>query len=317
MSSRTIYFVAALVLLFAAAMKFEQLPVVDRMGEGLLHRPAFVIGLIVFEIVLAAWLLFGVWPRWTKWIPAICFSLFAMAALYLAITGAESCGCFGRVKVNPWVTFAMDVVLAGALWRWPPGKGREAAGTGRDDRGERKTRGLAYRIIAAGGAAAIALTLSLRQLPVVATQASGESGAIGMIEAGGLTILEPREWIGHALPILPHLDIAERLKTGQWLAVLYHADCSTCRKAVPGYERMAGSHPVALLEMPPFAHGVDERLVPADSPALVGRLTDAREWFATTPVVLLLNDAVVRDVTEGPAAVGAAVDWTGMKLTPR
>jgi hypothetical protein len=312
-------YVAALVVLFAAFMKWEQLPVLDRTGDGLLHQPAFIIPQIVFESVLAGWLLCGFWPRWTKCTPGVCFSLFATVALYFAMTGAESCGCFGRVKVNPWVTFGLDCLLAAGLFIWPPvgrsedggsriedcGEGGEDRGSRIEDREGRKSPGVAWRIVGVGGIAVLALVMSLRQLP----KASAAPEMAGMLQAGALTILEPEKWAGKTLPILADLDIGERLKTGQWLAVLYHADCSTCREAVPGYERMAMSHPVALLEMPPFAHSGDDRLVPADTKALAGRLSDGREWFATTPVVILLEGGVVRDVVEGKAAVGAVVDW--------
>jgi hypothetical protein len=43
-----------------------------------------------------------------------------MITLYKAITGAASCGCFGSVQVNPWITlFAIDLpaLLALSIFR--------------------------------------------------------------------------------------------------------------------------------------------------------------------------------------------------------
>jgi hypothetical protein len=111
------------------------------------------------------------------------------------------------------------------------------------------------------------------------------------------------------------VDVGDRLREGKWLAVLYHIDGSTCREAVPAIERMASSRPVAFLEMPPYA-SADERLTSINSKALIGRLSDARDWFATTPVVLLLHDGIVRDVVQGERAVGLGVDWEAMRFLP-
>jgi hypothetical protein len=35
----------------------------------------------------------------------MCFSLFSAMTFYKGITGVASCGCFGSVHVNPWITF--------------------------------------------------------------------------------------------------------------------------------------------------------------------------------------------------------------------
>jgi hypothetical protein len=185
-------------------MKWEQLPIIDRTGEGLLHRPAFVVGLIVFEVAVAGWLAFGVCSRKVAWFPSACFGVFALVALYQALTGAESCGCFGRIKVNPWLTFWLGLTLAGALWVWWPGGGKrsedrgwrvEDGGQGSEDRGsriedrqERKMPGLAYRLVGVGGVVLLALGLSLWRLPPA--RAAGDMP--GMVRAGSMTILEPK-----------------------------------------------------------------------------------------------------------------------------
>lgn len=132
--------------------------------------------------------------------------------------------------------------------------------------------------------------------------------------SGSLIILEPQKWVGKPLPLLADLDIAGRLQAGRWIVVLYHQGCSTCIEALPGYEAMSLARQVALVEMPPYASPAD-RLIGPGSKAVVRKLSDTKEWFATTPVVLLMQDGVVRDVLEGKAAVGAGVDWEAMKLS--
>lgn len=55
---------------------------------------------------------------------------------------------------------------------------------------------------------------------------------------------------------------------------------------------------VALVEMPPYesATAAAQAGVPYWA---VGRLSDAREWFVMTPVILFLNDGRVVKVSQG------------------
>ena len=275
-------------------------------GESLPVSANVLIVFAIFELGLAAWIVFGIWPHWSRWIPSACFAGFAMVALYQALSGAESCGCFGRMKVNPWITFTMDVVLAGALWKWPPGRGlvRRAADEGRCPWRRAAVMGCVLPVV---------LVMSLRQLPSASAVAeAAEKGTL--LEAGGLTILDPGTWVDKQLPLIGHTDVDADISQGRWLVVLHQAHCSTCREALTFYEALAGTaagYRVALLEIPPYdgEHG-------EASAALWGRLSDEREWFASTPVVLLLEKGIVKDAAEGKAAVALGADWERMKLVP-
>ena len=53
------------------------------------------------EAVLGLWLLSG-WSARAAWAGATgFFALMASASLYLALAGQQSCGCLGRIQVNP------------------------------------------------------------------------------------------------------------------------------------------------------------------------------------------------------------------------
>jgi hypothetical protein len=70
-----------------------------------------VIASIELEITLGVWLLSG-WFQRGAWLGALgFFGVLAGVSLYLALIGQRSCGCFGRVPVNPWLTFTLDVWL--------------------------------------------------------------------------------------------------------------------------------------------------------------------------------------------------------------
>src|SRR5207249_2047895 len=52
----------------------------------------------------------------------------AAVGLYLALVGQTSCGCFGRIAVNPWLMFAVDVAVMGALVLSRPAASLQAIG---------------------------------------------------------------------------------------------------------------------------------------------------------------------------------------------
>jgi hypothetical protein len=89
--------------------------------------------------------------------------------------------------------------------------------------------------------------------------------------------------------------------------MLYHADCSECREVIPLYAKLAAtasakssSPRFALVEMPEYGQ-LDE---PVDLSSCVrGRLSNQREWFATTPVVVRLSNGRVVDTVDGEQAV--------------
>jgi hypothetical protein len=80
-----------------------------------LSSPRWQVAIIEGEAFLGLWLLSGRRRR-AAWLSALLvLTLLGAASLYLAIDGQRSCGCFGRVEVNPWFTFALDAVAAAAL----------------------------------------------------------------------------------------------------------------------------------------------------------------------------------------------------------
>ena len=106
---------AALVLLFGAGAKWHELPIINRTGQGLFQAPWFVFTQIQLEAALAFWLLSGLLPLWSRRAAIAAFTLFALFTAYKALTGADSCGCFGQLKVNPYLTLALDTAILTAL----------------------------------------------------------------------------------------------------------------------------------------------------------------------------------------------------------
>lgn len=108
-----------LFLLVAASLKIHALASDPFAEDSLLASPRLLVAAIELEIVLGLWLLSGWFPR-AGWIAALGFFGIATATnLYLGVSGQTSCGCFGHVRVSPWVTCLIDAgaLVALAIWR--------------------------------------------------------------------------------------------------------------------------------------------------------------------------------------------------------
>jgi hypothetical protein len=119
-----------LFLLSAAAFKAHALLTGAPSANALVLSPRAQLGLIELEAFFGVLLLFGQIGR-LGWAMAIgLFAMLAAVSLYLGLDGQPSCGCFGRLSVNPWLTFALDLAAVAALviWRPRPDRGRPAAG---------------------------------------------------------------------------------------------------------------------------------------------------------------------------------------------
>ncbi|MHC4529291.1 MAG: hypothetical protein ACYS29_15555, partial [Planctomycetota bacterium] len=203
--------------------------------------------------------------------------------LYKGLAGAESCGCFGSVHVNPWITlFAIDLPAVAALATFRP-------------------KGEKFFVRPSLGRFAAPACLGLLTLGVTAPLLAFHEPAVA---TSSYEVLEPETWVGQELPILGHIDIANELEQGRWVVLLYHYDCPDCAEAVPQYEQMARDLAdnrdflrIALIEVPPYGPS----LVNADSPCTSGKLAEAKEWFVTTPAVVVLENGRVRSAWEGRA----------------
>jgi len=340
-------------LLAAAILKGGQLltePVAD--SDIWWSRP-FLIFQVEFELALAIWLLSGLFRK-AAWLAVLlCFSLFSFVTLYKGLTGAASCGCFGSVHVNPWITllaidlpavilllifrprFASPLVLAscphdslpspqGSLPcpqdSLPSPQGslpcpQDSLPPRQDSwpfalrflsflRKQESIKALIREFLAPipslprlAATAGVGLLILAVTTPILALN---EPAAV----TSSYEVLEPETWAGKELPILECIDIAERLKTGNWLILLYHHDCPDCSEAIRKYEQMARDLAgngdflrIALIEMPPYG----PPLAPADSACTIGRLANAKEWFVTTPAVALLTDGTVNQAWEAKA----------------
>ncbi len=317
-TNRIVTAVAGGMLIIASVLKSYQLLTEPIITPSFWESWAFFVMQIPLELGLGIWLLSGLFRKAAWLVGVAAFGIFIIVTLQKGLAGDESCGCFGPVHVNPWITLStIDVTLFLGLLIFRP-------------RGEKLLPppwpsakhffGVAIPTFILLGILVPVLILNkppdkTSEYEVVRTeewekksstnqeQTGNESTSIKSADAneeqpgGKQAVPEPNdeEW-----PLLRHIDIADSLRSGIAIVLLYHNDCPDCREAIPRYDRMsrelAGGEDAmrfAFIEIPPYGPEEDSP-VPADTLCLKGKLDTSKQWYITSPlVVLTLNGSVI------------------------
>lgn len=238
-----------LLLLAAAGLKCYQLATEPVPEKGWMDSRWFRIAVVEFELLFGMWLLAGTHPRATWAAATLCFAGFAGVSLLKAVSGEASCGCFGRVQVNPWYTVGLDVAAVLALvWSRPSAWGKE----------------LEAPLAWSPRLTLVAVLFPLVGIPARVAMANyrpdelTDTGAI--VGDSNLVVLEPESWTGMRFPLMEHIDIGGTLSRGRWIVLLFHHDCPDCQDAIHRYaqffrqaEGSTHSPQITLVEVPPFA----------------------------------------------------------------
>lgn len=244
------------------------------------------------EFALGALLITGHCGR-LVWRLTICsFAVFAAISFSLGLTGADSCGCFSVVRVNPWLTFAGDLAAMAALLRFPP----ECSPPG----GRSAARSVP-QLLAVLGTLILSIVLGIAAL----AKARITIAAASEISTQGSTILlEPEKWVGKPFPLSRFIRSGDEVRRGDWTVLLYRSDCPKCQEALRQFEpKPSKSTPaqrlrrVALIELPPFSTSGAPNHPDTDSACVLRlRLDENHVWLAATPAVLKLSNSVVAAV---------------------
>ncbi|MCL2709284.1 MAG: hypothetical protein FWE95_00250 [Planctomycetaceae bacterium] len=284
-------FVVAGVLLIAAGLKAYQLATVPLppVVQGSVFTPllellndryfqmAVVIGEILFALVLVA----GIYLQYSWLLSILSFSVFTLVSLMKALSGETSCGCFGTVTVNPWITAAFDAVIVGLLvifrerldWTFPPLDRKKVLAV------------LVAWLVLAGPALFFMLSLQQRQA-VLGTE---------YITADGKKVisLAPRMWIDKEFPLVSRFvepEGSDILLTGTWHVVLISPNCSDCEQMMNRLEERMPEN-VVLVVVPSRR---SEKVPPTPFPKFV--LDRQNGWYAVTPVVVKLVDGICVEI---------------------
>jgi hypothetical protein len=271
-------------LVIAALLKGHELLTLPVANADLWSYRPFLIGQVECELALGLWLLSGLWKRLAWLVSLLCFGLFCGVTLVKALTGAASCGCFGQIHLNPWITLAAIDVPAVLLLLFFPVKTspRPLKAQVVSQRGY----GVCMGLLLAASVGVTSASLILHK-PARVTAA--------------FEVLEPETWTGKTLPIMARIDCAEQIQQDRWLIMLFHHDCPDCAEALPVFGEIADNFlgnedtlQLALIEVPPYGVETGSH----DSACLLGRMDESKKWMVVTPSVLLLADGVVRHAWE-------------------
>jgi hypothetical protein len=246
---------------------------------------------VEFELFFGLWLLSGILPKPTWAVAMVLFGLFTCVSFYKALSGHATCGCFGRVPVNPWYTTTLDVSIVLSLLRWRP---RGLSRFSFDENGTVPFLGRAMSVLAAWLLVGLPAAFAMGSYTDTTLSDAGET-----FGRGNIIVFEPEEWTGKRFPLLDYVDVGDRLKQGRWQVLLFHHDCPKCRAAIREYQTSArcsaikpDSPRVAVIEVPPYDEYRKQSLFEGTSCVLV-RLSDTKKWFVETPVWLNIHDGNV------------------------
>lgn len=291
----SIPYVIGILLFISATLKAYELSTVPVTVNGNFSSRVFSTGVVLIELAFSLVLLNGFWIQQVWKATITLFILFAGFSLYKALAGFESCGCFGRVQLNPWWTFLMDILVLVMLSRSKP----EANVVTLFDRLRLRTALLFF--VFAGGAVGF---FNLTYEPTVLNN----NGTI--IGESNFVVLEPEAWIGQPLPIGSMINVFDQMKHNECILLLYHYDCSKCREVLPRYEQLAANQlsddsTIALVEVPPYS----SKLHSSTDKLLHGKLADTKDWFVSTPIEIRLENGVVTQVSRKLKSLGSASEF--------
>ncbi|MGC8541985.1 MAG: hypothetical protein ACP5QA_15350 [Phycisphaerae bacterium] len=273
--------VIALLLYAAAGLKLAQY-----LQDGFRSYPQLHLLEILFEIVLASALISGFARSFVIKFTAVVFCVFLTVTLYRALGGFQSCGCFGAVKVNPWITSLLDLSIIILILSYL------------------RTRRLPGRLLAGFGLFAVILTAAMLATAwMVYYFRPAHLTPDGKLLGGhGPITCNPPSWYGKKLPLMRFIQSATPLQTGSWLVVLYYHQCPDCHAEIRLIEKhlihrvkLKQRLPhVALLQIPPFGN------LPEDVHTRymhLLRMKSARRWIPPfLPVLIGIHNGVVNRV---------------------
>jgi len=276
--------VAGLVLITASILKSHQLLTEPIISKGFWESWLFFVIQIPLELGLGIWLVSGLFRKGCWLLTTITFAAFIGITLQKGLAGAATCGCFGRVHVNPWITLLLiDVPLFISLLIFRP----------KEEKLLPPPWPSAKHFF--GVAIPTFILLPCLLIVLIFNKPPEKTGKYEVVKPQAVQKSASDEWPQWAL--LEHIDITESLRSGIVVVLLYHYDCPTCKEAIPMYDRLnsemaEGGIRFAFIEIPPYCQSQDNP-VPADTNCLTGKLDTSKEWYIMTPLVVLLHNGSV------------------------
>jgi hypothetical protein len=288
-------FFVAVVLLVASLLKMYQLsttpllPVVQNsiftpLLEFMNNRSLLVV-FTIGELLFAFVLLSGVWIRQTCLLSMICFSVFTIISVMKGLSGEESCGCFGVLTVNPWITSAFDLFVLTTIFVF-----REQNLLSFDFKfSVGDIRKLSFAI-AAWLILSIPAFYAMLSLKIEPDEILGSV----IIQANGAKKirLAPEKWRRKQFPLFDRVKppVSDDWKNGKLSVVVVHSDCPKCLKLISQLDKQTIEN-VVILVVP--SRGKTKPLQTSFNQYVLDPQVD---WFAITPIVVQLENGICKSV---------------------
>jgi hypothetical protein len=281
--------VTGLLLAIAAVLKVHQaanVPVYD--SDETISR-MFSAGVIELELFMSCWLLSGLWPRKSRVAVLLLFTVFSAISAVKLIRGDDSCGCLGDLAVHPGISLLLDTGVFVGLWVEKPRTRIKNACLMQSEMTRAAVAGLVFLTVGGVSFAAVVWPAKYSTLD--------DHGRI--TNQSDLVILRPKQWMGKMLPLLDHIMPADKLGHGHWIVVLHRANCSKCAKAIARYRATAQELASSDAEVQIALISIDADSMGGDDPhILYGCLRNDRSWFARTPTEIVIENGIVKSVSE-------------------
>jgi hypothetical protein len=283
-------FVIAVILLIAAGLKAHQLattPVPPPVQESIftpllaiLSNRWLLMIVVEAEILFALILFSGVLLRLTWFISLICFVAFSIVSIMKGLSGESSCGCFGVVTLNPWITVLMDLIIVILLIIFrEPFKINFGFSTSVC---KKLTLPLLIWLFLAIPILVAMNSLKQQSHPILGIEFTSPDGK-RMIQ------LEPENWVGKEFPLVSRLNQNVNytmLMQGTWTIILIHTDCPKCLQLVSNMEEQNDKN-IAIIEIPS-----DTVSLPIKTLFPYFKLDESNAWYVTTPFIIKLSDGI-------------------------
>jgi hypothetical protein len=328
-ANKIVMTLAGLVLIAASILKIHEMLVVCIPGwreHGVWESWEFTLLQIPIELCLGLWLISGLFRKAAWLAGTLAYCGFIFVTLYKGMAGAESCGCFGQIHVNPWITLGLiDVPMFIVLLMNRPGDDYKLLPP--------PWPNIWHALIFAAPIFGVLIffgPLLVAFKPVCIKPDDAAKVVIvykdkivyrdRMTTEPNITPVTNPDIKPDVTPIattqqaelwswLQYIDIADQLKEGVVVVLIYHHDCPICATMVPRYDQYYKkmkelgdeSMKIAFVAVPPYG---DKGPVPADTICLRGKLTekDEQKFAIMSPyVVALFNGQLVKTWKQGTA----------------
>jgi len=240
-------------------------------------------------------------PRLSRLAGGMILGLFFPILVGDLLLGASSCGCFGAVAIPPIVTLFVDGCLFAGLVFFG----------GRDERFRWSPTLSSVRVLLAGLWTVFAFMLGFAVTPP-APAASSETGAVeteqvdqpAPLPEKGYFLPRYADWVGKKWTEIPLASWISGVPSDwKWKGIeyvlLYRKDCEHCHDLMLTYFSDVLPIPVLAVAVPE-KQGFPEKNI-QDFPCIECRkaeLPSGVDWFFKTPVLIRIEDGVIRCAAE-------------------